>query len=174
MEVEDEDEEGPEGHSRHSRESQDSDSHALFLRRGPLRDDRDAMAKEEEDGTSAASCHPSIPAADASLPSKKKSSKGPNTFATLPDGTIVTVRIPLDGISTAGAELSGALRAAISSHLESEGNASAAELVATSRLDIEHLPSLESMPEAVSEGTQMAELRQSKAIKVTVVSQSLV
>ena len=94
--------------------------------------------------------------------------KGPKTYVTLPDGSLLTLRVPLDGISSAGAELEGALRDAICLQLERDRKASAAQEMARSPLQVEYLPSLQAVPELADEFTPMSSVREAKGLKVSV------
>ena len=107
---------------------------------------------------------PSSPPAPAEK--KKGGGKGPKTYATLPDGALLSVKIPLGGVSSLAA-LHSTLLEGIATQLRSDGNESMASQVGELELEVQYLPSLESAPESVTEGTDLSLLEGAKAIKVT-------
>ena len=81
---------------------------------------------------------------------------------------MLSLRCPLGDELTSLAEVSGALHGAITSQLESEGNAAVAGAIRSHSVRIEYLASLQSAPAAMTEEDfDLAVLRSSKAIKVT-------
>ena len=96
-------------------------------------------------------------------------SRGPKTYVSLPTGMLLSVRCPVEGVSTLD-ELRATLRGGIARHLRAEGDAANAAVVDEAEMEIEYLASLESPPEVVGEGTDLSVLSLAKAIKVGLVT----
>ena len=87
---------------------------------------------------------------------------------------LLLLRCPLGGEITGFADLHTALHEAIVAQLEADGNGEVAGEMASHRLELEYLASLQNAPEGVSEAScDLGVLRAAKAIKVTLVKESL-